>query len=103
MLNDANRRQADTDEYIDFDAGKPVMRRLTYRLASEQEALDGAIVIRAETDGVNLFLRSLDIPLEDAQAATDAVGHEMATAQAAAAKALCSPRGSFSGANRSRA
>src|SRR5947209_14851565 len=57
----------------DFDAGKPVMRRLTFRLASEQEALDGAIVIRAETDGINLFLRSLDIPLEDAQAATEAV------------------------------
>ena len=29
LLNDANRRQAYTDEYLDFDAGKPVMRRLT--------------------------------------------------------------------------
>lgn len=73
LLNDANRRQAYVDEYLDFDAGKPVLKRLTFRLASEQEALDGAIVIRAETDGINLFLRSLDIPLEDAQAATEAV------------------------------
>ena len=31
------------------------------------------------------------------------LGHEMATAQPAAAKACCSPSGSFSGANRSRA
>src|SRR2546430_4336894 len=61
----------------DFDARKPVMRRLTYRLASEQEALDGAIVIRAETDGVNLFLRSLDIPLEDAQAATAVIKSQL--------------------------
>lgn len=73
LLNDANRRQAYVDEYLDFDAGKPVLKRLSFRLASEQEALDGAIVIRAETDGINLFLRSLDIPLEDAQAATEAV------------------------------
>lgn len=73
LLNDGNRRQAYTDEYLDFEGGKPVMKRLAFRLASEQEALDGAIVIRAETDGINLFLRSLDIPLEDAQAATEAV------------------------------
>jgi hypothetical protein len=73
LLNDDNRRQAYIDDYLDFDGGMPVVKRLTFRLASEQEALDGAIVIRAETDGINLFLRSLDIPLEDAQAATEAV------------------------------
>lgn len=73
LLNDANRRQSYVDEYLDFEGGRPLLKRLTFRLASEQEALDGAIVIRAETDGINLFLRSLDIPLEDAQAATEAV------------------------------
>jgi hypothetical protein len=50
-----------------------VRRTLRFRLASEQEALSGAIVIRAEADGINLFLRCLDVDLEDAQAATEAV------------------------------
>ena len=31
------------------------------------------LVLRAEADGINLFLRSLDMDLEDAQAAVEAV------------------------------
>lgn len=73
LLNDSGRRQAYTATYTDFIDGQPEARTLRFRLASEQETLDGAIVVRAEPDGVNLFLRSLDIDLEDAQAATEAV------------------------------
>lgn len=73
LLNDSGRRQAYTADYTDFIEGRPVARTLRFRLASEQETLDGNIVLRAEPDGVNLFLRSLDIDLEDAQAATEAV------------------------------
>jgi hypothetical protein len=73
LLNDAGRRQAYEESYLGFEDGQPVRRTLRFRLASEQEALDGAIVVRAEADGINLFLRSLDVDLEDAQAATEAV------------------------------
>lgn len=73
LLNDAGRRQAYEEPYLTFADGLPVTRLLRYRLASEQEALDGTVVVRAEADGINLFLRSLDIDLEDAQAATEAV------------------------------
>lgn len=73
LLNDAGRRQAYSTAYLDFVDGRPVTRVLRFRLASEQETLSGAIVLRAEADGINLFLRSLDVPLEDVQAATEAV------------------------------
>lgn len=73
LLNDAGRRQAYAADYTDFVDGRPVRRTLRFVLASEREALDGAVVLRAEPDGVNLLLRSLDVELEDAQAATEAV------------------------------
>lgn len=73
LLNDAGRRQAYAIDYTDFVGGKPIRRTMRFSLASEQEALDGSVVLRAEPDGVNIFLRSLDVELEDAQAATEAV------------------------------
>lgn len=72
LLNDAGRRQAFVDEYMVLVDGKPERRTLRYRLCSEQESLDGDTVLRVEPDGVNLFLRSLDVELEDAQAAVEA-------------------------------
>lgn len=70
LLNDAGRRQAYEEAYLDLDTMTP--RTLRFRLASEHETPEGRIVIRAESDGVNLLLRALDIDLEDAQAATEA-------------------------------
>jgi tetratricopeptide (TPR) repeat protein len=72
LLNDGARRQAYREEYLDFSCSPPTPRALHFRLATEQETPDGRIVIHVEPDGVNLFLRSLDIELEDAQAATEA-------------------------------
>lgn len=72
LLNDGARRQAYREDYLDFSCSPPTPRALHFRLATEQETPDGRIVIHVEPDGVNLFLRSLDIELEDAQAATEA-------------------------------
>jgi hypothetical protein len=73
LLNDGDRRQAYRAEYLEFPNNVPVRRAISYRLAAECEAPDGEIVLRAESDGINLFLRSLDVDLEDAQAAAEAV------------------------------
>jgi hypothetical protein len=73
LLNDTERRQAFTERYLDFEEGRPLHRTMSFRLVSEHETLSGDIVLKPEADGINLFLRSLDIALEDAQAATEAV------------------------------
>lgn len=72
LLNDAGRRRAFEETYVAFVDGEARRQALAFRLATEQETPSGQIVIRVEPDGVNLFLRSLDIDLEDAQAAAEA-------------------------------
>jgi hypothetical protein len=72
LLNDAGRRRAYEESYVSFVDGEARQQTLSFRIATEQETPSGQIVIRVEPDGVNLFLRSLDIDLEDAQAAVEA-------------------------------
>jgi len=72
LLNDAGRRRAFEETYVSFIEGEARRQALSFRLATEQETPSGQVVIRVEPDGVNLFLRSLDIDLEDAQAAAEA-------------------------------
>lgn len=72
LLNDAARRQAYEEVYLDVSGAEPLERTLRYRFATEREDVDGSVVLRAEADGINLFLRALDVELEDAQAAIEA-------------------------------
>jgi hypothetical protein len=72
LLNDAYRRQAYEEVYLDVAGTEPVERTLRFRFATEREDVDGSVVLRAEADGINLFLRALDVELEDAQAAIEA-------------------------------
>lgn len=75
LLNEEARREAYRERYLDFTGAKPVELVVSFKLASERETHEGDIVLKPEADGINLFLRALDVELEDAQAASEAVLH----------------------------
>lgn len=70
LLNERDRRQAFAIPYADPDGERRV---LAFHLLREFEAPDGAIVVRATTEAINLFVGALDLDVEDAQAAAEAV------------------------------
>ncbi len=73
LLNDRERREAFAVPYSDWSG--PAHRRasLVFKLLEEVEAPDGAVVLRATDEAVNLFVGALDRDVEDAQAAAEAV------------------------------
>ena len=72
LLNERDRRQAFTVSYADpTDEGNRHV--LAFHLLREIEATNGTIVVRATTEAINLFVGALDLDVEDAQAAAEAV------------------------------
>lgn len=70
LLNERDRRQAFEIPYADPDGERRV---LAFHLLREFEAPDGTIVVRATTEAINLFVGALELDVEDAQAAAEAV------------------------------
>jgi hypothetical protein len=74
LLNDTERRRPFAIPYTAADdAGGIVTRNLEFRLLQEAHHGDGTIVLRATTEGANLYLRALALDLESQQAATEAI------------------------------
>lgn len=73
LRNDAERRRPFNVEYVDFSGGRAVRRTLEFRLILDHFDADGRVVLRLSNEGANLFLSALELDIEDAQAATEAV------------------------------
>jgi len=74
LRNDAEARRPFTAEYTDFDEkGRAVKRRLDFRLVHDAFGSSGSTVLRLTHEAVNLFFNALELDLEDAQAATEAI------------------------------
>jgi hypothetical protein len=73
LRNDAQGRQHFKERYVDFHSGRAIDRMLEFRLIEERYHPDGRIVLRLSNEALNLFLNALDLDIEDAQAAAEAV------------------------------
>jgi len=73
LRNDDERRRPFTASYPDIEAGKLVRRVREFRLVYDQFHPDGGTVLRLSNEAVNLFLGALELPIEDAQAAAEAI------------------------------
>lgn len=73
LRNDAQGRQYFKETYVDLHDGRAIARMLEFRLVQEWHHPDGRIVLRLSNEALNLFLNALDLDIEDAQAAAEAV------------------------------
>lgn len=73
LLNESSRRLQFEESYLDFDGTNATTRSVRFHLLKEEEADDGSIVIKATTEAVNLYAGMLDVDVEDAQTAAEAV------------------------------
>ncbi len=73
LLNERNRRRAFREPYLAIDPHRIVRRELDFHLLQEHSAPDGAIVLKATTEAINLYAGMLEYPVEDAQIAEEAV------------------------------
>jgi len=73
LRNDDERRRPFAMSYLDLDGGKLVRRLREFRLVYDQFHPDGGTVLRLSNEAVNLFLGALELPIEDAQAAAEAI------------------------------
>jgi hypothetical protein len=73
LRNDEERRRPFAVSYLDLDGGKLVRRLREFRLVYDQFHPDGGTVLRLSNEAVNLFLGALELPIEDAQAAAEAI------------------------------
>lgn len=72
LTNRSQRGEVFRIPYTDFDGGF-VRRELGFHLVREVESEDGRILLRATTEGINLYAGMLDYDVEDAQTAEEAV------------------------------
>jgi tetratricopeptide (TPR) repeat protein len=74
LRNDGEARRPFREEYTALDdQGRAVRHLLEFRLLSDAFHASGRIVLRPSAEACNLYLRLLDLDIEDAQAATEAV------------------------------
>lgn len=72
LLNDRERRAPFQESYLDTGEAEAVQRTLEFRLLDTHFQAD-KITLRLTPQSVNLYLSALDIDIESAQAATEAV------------------------------
>ena len=76
LRNEGNNRRPFSVEYQDFDEeGGAVRRVLEFRIIEDVFHPRGGTVLRLSNEAVNLFLNALELDIEDAQAAAEAVVH----------------------------
>jgi len=73
LLNETSRRLQFDEPYLDFDGTSATGRSVRFHLLREEEADDGSIVLKATTEAINLYAGMLDVDVEDAQTAAEAV------------------------------
>jgi len=75
LLNEGDRRQAFRARYLDWAGAEPVARELQFHLLREVELPDGSWALRATTEGINVYTGMLEVDVQDAQVAEEAVLH----------------------------
>lgn len=74
LRNDDDGRLPFQETYQAFDeSGAAVRRSLEFSLVSDQHHPSGGTTLRLSNEAINLFLGALDLDIEDAQAAAEAV------------------------------
>ena len=74
LRNDLDARRPFVQSYQAFtDDGLAERRSMQFRLVSDDFHASGGTTLRLSNEAVNLFLRALDLDIEDAQAAAEAV------------------------------
>jgi hypothetical protein len=73
LRNDDERRRPFAVSYLDLEGGQLVRRVREFRLVYDQFHPEGGTVLRLSNEAVNLFLGALELPIEDAQAAAEAI------------------------------
>lgn len=74
LRNDMNRRRPFEEIYTDFEENfSAVRRKLEFRLLFDFFHPSGGTVLRLSNEAINLYLNALELDIEDAQAAAEAV------------------------------
>jgi hypothetical protein len=74
LRNDSDRRRPFRTQYTAFDEqGRAATREMRMRLLEDRHHPDGRVVLTLSTGAANLFLRALDLDIEDSQIATAAI------------------------------
>lgn len=73
LQNDSGQRRPFRFEYPDFENGEVVERAVELRLIELHDHPDGRTVLRLSKEALNFFLNILNLDIESAQAATEAV------------------------------
>jgi hypothetical protein len=73
LLNERERRREFQEPYVAFEGPLVARRTIDFRLLRETETADGAIVLRATTEAINIYAGMLEYPVEDAQIAEESV------------------------------
>lgn len=74
LRNDDDGRLPFQQPYQDFDdSGVAVRRALEFRLVFDDHHSSGGTTLRLSNEAINLYLRALELDIEDAQAAAEAV------------------------------
>ncbi len=76
LRNDAEARDPFAYSYQDFEAdGRATRREMEFRLVSDEFHSSGGTTLRLSNEAVNIYLRALELDIEDAQAAAEAIVH----------------------------
>jgi tetratricopeptide (TPR) repeat protein len=74
LRNDGERRHPFQLAYQDIDEqGRAITRALEFRLLADHFHPAGGVVLRLSNEAINLYLNALELDIEDAQAAAEAV------------------------------
>lgn len=74
LRNDANRRRPFEEIYTNFEEDLSAQRRkLEFRILVDYFHPSGGTVLRLSNEAINLYLNALELDIEDAQAAAEAV------------------------------
>ncbi len=76
LRNDQEGRRPFKIPYTELQPnGRVAVRKLEFRLVQDAFSLMGGTVLRLTNEAVNLFFNALELDIEDAQAATEAIVH----------------------------
>ena len=74
LRNDAEARDPFVYSYQDFEPeGKAQRRKVSFRLVSDEFHSSGGTTLRLSNEAVNIYLGALELDIEDAQAAAEAI------------------------------
>lgn len=73
IINRLKDKESCATEYTDFDGTRAIKRKLEFQIILERWASDERVVLHLTSEAINVFLNALDLEVEDAQVALEAV------------------------------